>query len=298
MALTLSQVLQTVFRQLGQAEETTATGGSTTTAIDTKLGDRYGDDDIKDGALFVVRDAAGANAAPEGQFSLIASYTQSTNTVTTRDTLTAAIGSGDKVMLTNASYPLQTMISLVNDALQDIGTIQYVDTSTVTPTATYTEYQWDITLKYTRPVRVAIQGNTSNSSDNQWMILHDWELQPAGPGADGKIIFHGQPPTGHLIQIVYETLHPVVYAYNDTIAESIHPQLIAALTVEKALEWQNSRTQGTDQFLLQRWNDAKVRSREMMSRYKPYKAQKRQHKYLIIGQPDVEDTFTYPDPPI
>lgn len=297
MALTLSQVLQIVYRQLGQAEETTVTGGSTTTAIDTKLGDRYGDDDIKDGALFVVRDAAGAGAAPEGEYSLIASYAQATNTITTRSTLTAAVASGDKIMITNASYPLETMVSLVNDALQEIGTIQYAEVATVVPTATYTEYQWDITIKYTRPVRVAIQGNTSNASDNQWQVLHDWELIPAAPGSDGKIIFKGQPPTGHTVQIIYETLHPAVNAYNSTIAESIHPQLIAALAVEKALEWQNSRTQGTDQFMLQRWNDAKVRSREMMSRFKPYKAQRASRKYLIVGQERKEDTFTYPDPP-
>jgi len=63
--------------------------------------------------------------------------------------------------------------------------------------------------------------------------------------------------------------------------------------VEKALQWQNSRMMGGDDFLMQRWNDAKMQL-EMAKMQYPIWKPKSKSKILTLGSQVAEDEFKMP----
>jgi len=65
--------------------------------------------------------------------------------------------------------------------------------------------------------------------------------------------------------------------------------------VEKALQWQNDRTAGTDEYLLQRLNKAMADSADAMLRYPRWRPEKKA-RILTPGQYARYDEFTTPPP--
>jgi len=88
-------------------------------------------------------------------------------------------------------------------------------------------------------------------------------------------------------------VHPTLTAYSSAVAEVIDPELATALLVEKALEWQNSRLQGGDDFLLQRWNDQKQQVVEARANFPIWKP-KRRPRLLVVDDYVSQDEFTHP----
>ena len=250
---TLFSVLRKAYLALGQMEVTTATGGSVSTAIDTKLGDTYGDEDLIGSSLFIIRDAAGASAAPEGEAQLITGYAVSTNTITVGTAFSAAVGAGDTVGIAKNVWPLLTMIELANDALQSLGTIQLTDTS-LTTVSGQSEYALPVAMKY-KVQQVQIQMDAATNA-NEWMNVHNWTVSPSAAGSTGLLIFNEELPAGYTLKLWYEAEHPRVSAMSDKISETIHSEYATRLVVDKALEYQTRRTNGTDPFLLQTANKA------------------------------------------
>ena len=258
--LQLTHLLQRVYRKLGGTFLTTATSGSTTTAADTKLvdvlGDGNADDAYNGGTLIVVRDAGGAGAAPEGEFSRISDYTASTFLFTLNSTLTAAIGAGDTFLFALQDYPLTTMIEIVNDALSYLGDLPLLDTS-ITTAANQTEYTLPVAVKRDELLFVEIQGQTTDANDNQWEPVRHWRTVPAAAGSAGTLIIP-QFAAGYTVRLTYVGRHPLVTAYADPISENIHPDLAVASVVAHALAWINVQ-QGASEERVQRenkaWND-------------------------------------------
>ena len=285
MGFNLSNLLQAIYTELGQLTASTATGGSTTTAVDSKMQGQYADDDWKDGALFVIRDAGGAGAAPEGEFKLISGYDDdgSIGTFTMDTALTAVIASGDTFGFANAYYPLHTMIELVNAVLRSLGDIALVDTTTLDTTGSKTEYAAAVAWKRRRPLAVDIQGKTGDVNDNHWVRVHDWDFVPAAPGSTGLIIFKSQPTSGRDMRVWYKDAHPRLSEYNDMLSETITPELAVAAGVERGLRWQNSRAGGGDPFLLQSWKDAKIELERAKIEY-PVWSPRRSANLMITGE--------------
>ena len=75
-APTLFDILLRLFDDLGEMKYGIATGGSTTTLVDSGIGGK--DDDWKGGTVFVV--TAGA-AVPEGEFAEVTGYATATGTL-------------------------------------------------------------------------------------------------------------------------------------------------------------------------------------------------------------------------
>ena len=279
MTYTLSNMMTDMYMSLGQLNVSTVTSGSTVALADTKQATLHGDDSWKNGAVIVIRDGTTAGAAPEGEFSLCTAYTDSTGSFAT--VWTAAPAATDTYAFVNDFYPLYPMIEVCNMALQELGDIILVDTS-LTTAANQTEYALPVTCKGSRPLSVAIQGVTTDANDNRYTTVFGWDYIPAAPGSTGNLVFDVQPITGKSIKIVYSGRHPKLSIYSSVISETIHPSLAAAAATEMALRWQNSRLQGGDDFLLQRWNDAKqslVTAKALFPVWKP----KRQAKLLVIN---------------
>lgn len=242
--LQLTHVLQELYRSLG-AKTLVATGGSTTTTVDSKLADELADgneDDIYNGGtLIVIQDAGGLNAAPEGEFARVSDYDAASTTIT-HDTLTAGVASGDRVMVAPIDYPLYDMVEVVNDALRDLPEVPQYDTSIVTA-ANKTEYDLPVAVKGGRILRVEIQGYLNDADDNQWRPVPDWEEGFSQAGVTGKF-FIPQYPVGYTVRITYRKWHPRVKLYDDYINEFLHPRLVNAAVFAYALQWRNNANAG------------------------------------------------------
>src|SRR5688572_18865824 len=187
MALTLSKIAQRVWRETGFSVDITATGGSTTTIVDTNS-IYTADDALIGGTAVVVRDAGGSSAAPEGELARISDYAASTTTFTLGATLTAAVASGDSVLLASPKIRLPQMIQAINDGLTNLGTIQLVDTS-LTTADNQTEYALPVGLKIKRLIDVQLQTYTGDANDNQYRsIIGQTDYVPAAPGSTGLLV--------------------------------------------------------------------------------------------------------------
>jgi len=278
-----------MYKSLGQMNVTTATGGSGTTAIDTKQAGLHRDDDWKEGALFVIHDAAGAGASPEGKFQRISAYVDSTTTFTIDTTVTDSIAAGDVFGFTSPKYPLQVMVQMANDGLRMLGDVPTMDTTTLDTDSNQTEYAAAVDWKRKRPYRIDIQSKTGDANDNQWVETMDYDWVPAAGGSTGLIVFHFQPVASRDIRVWCRGPHPDLYVYSGVVNETLDPELAILAGTLKALEWRVSRSGGADPFEIQRLNDAKVEFARRTASHSPEKP-KRRTKLLVVGsQEDFPD---------
>jgi len=285
---TLSKMLQDGYRKVGTLEIGLATGGSTATSTSTctivdsaQVGKKGIKDDVwKDCAMFVVRDAAGAGAAPEGEVQRISAYDAATGTFTMTPAFSANVAVGDTYAYGTPEYPLRTMIELANSALQNLGYIALIDKTTLDTSSGKSEYAASVAWKR-KPTRVDVRGN-SDSDDNMWIESRDWDFEPSGPGSAGLIIFGRIPESGMDIRVWYEDVHPTMTAYSSIVSESIDPELAALALAEKALGWQNSRNRGAEPFMIQLWNDVKNQLASRMATTPVYRF-RRKPKLLSLG---------------
>jgi len=296
MPYNLSDIVQDAYRKLGVLHEEKATGGSTTTAVIAILAEEGGDDDWNGGALFVKKTTD--EAAPQGEFSSISDYVDLTGTFTTLDTLTVAIGAGDIVTFSDASIPLQQMISLVNDALQKLGDIPTVDTTTLDTEASKTEYAAAVAWKRGRPWRIDIQTRTNDADDNQWMQVSGWEYIPAAPGIAGSIVFNQQLVASRDIRVWYMAPHPDVLDFDDPILESYVPELAAHTAYLMAIRWLNDQRRGAERFVIQKLNDAESKYWELLSVHPIWQPDRAQEYPFenIVPQAMRGGRLPYPDP--
>lgn len=289
MAYYASNLLQDALRRLGRLHEVTATGGSTTTAVVDKFTDMvkfpYEDDFCKEGTLFVIRTTDAL--APQGQYQRISAYASDTGTITVDTAFTAVIAALDTIGWDDGVYPIETMLSLASRALAALGKIALVDAS-ITTAASQTEYTYPVALKGAAPLWVQIQSKTTDANDNQWYPLGGYHIVPAAAGSTGLIVFDVQPAASRNLKVWYLAIHPALTAYNSEVHETVHPELAVAMLVERALEWRNTAINGTDTFLIQRWNDAKNETRLMATKH-PIWTPGRKDRFLEIGTTSVED---------
>jgi hypothetical protein len=243
MAYTLHNLLVDALMELGELQVSSATGGTVTTVVDSKQANKYKDDVWKDGGLFILYDAGGAGAAPEGEFQRISGYTDSSGTFTVDTAFTVAPASGDRFGWTSDKYSLNQMIQLANLSLQALGDVPYRDTTTLDTSSSQTEYTQAVDWKR-KILSIRVQENTGDADDNQWLTVYDWRTTPADPGSTGLIIFQDQPTANRDIEVTYLGTHPAVNAYGDKISEYIHPKLAKWALVVQALKWLNSRNPG------------------------------------------------------
>lgn len=293
MSYTLGNLLLDCFDELGQLQVSTATGGTTTTIVDSKQVGEHGADDWKNGVAFIVRDAAGASAAPEGEFQRISGYTDSTGTFTVDTAFSAAPASGDTFGWTGPRWGKSQMIRSINRALQSLGDLDFVDTTTLDSVASQTEYSWAVDWKRGKPKRIDIQTITNDANDNRWETVWDYDAIPAAGGSTGLIVFDRQPIASRDIRVWYESTHPKVNDYDDVIDERIHPELAKWACVVAALSWMNRRTQGAEQSIVSDLNDSRGMLEMVMRDHKVWRSKKK-NNIFIVPQNVTKDRFTYP----
>lgn len=293
---TLSTVLIGAYTGLGQLLVRSATGGSNTTIVDSALGGN--DDDWNNGFAVIIRDSAGASAAPEGEFKVITDYTASSGTITVAAfSGSSAPASGDTYGISSPEFPTYQMVQAVNEALRSMGPMPLVDTTSLDTAAQQTEYTYALAWKRNPPRSVWIQGKTGDANDNKWKEIKGWHYIPAAAGSTGLLVFDKQWLISRDIRVIYDGIHPVVNAYSDKINELIDEELIIAETIYQALLWANGRDGYTDRGRIGQLNQAAA-NRDLARARAPIWKPKRRRKVLSVHWDEDADVdqFDYPDP--
>lgn len=258
-----------------------ATGGSTTTLEDDNRSEDDEPEDFENATLIVLRDSAGASAAPEGEFSRVTEYDASTTTFTLADTLTAAIASGDRYGVTGNQFHHDELIELLYKGLVQLGDISFEDTSLTTGND-QTEYILPAGLKQYKHLDIYYQGKTGDSNDNKWIKIHDWDVSYTAGGSTA-LLYLPQLTSARTIRIVYWGQHPVVNDFDDDISEYLHPVLVRASFVERLA---NRAVQGTQHSVPSQrigYDKASQEFQEAIRRYPINKHRARARLLLING---------------
>lgn len=282
MAYLLTDILQELYIALGQAEMFPATGGSATTIINTKIGERAIQPEENyaiDFYAFVRRDAGGASAAPEGDYRRVSAYDSGTFafTVDTAFSSSSQVASGDVILLASNVFPLQDMIGVAN-VVQKRLMVTLPDV-TLTTVADQQLYNLPVTAKRGRPRMVRIQ-NVAGDNDS-YIERFDYEYIPATAGTVGGLIFTGGFDSGLTIQVFYDTEQGSLTSQSSTLSETIPPALFLSEFKVSALEWYNSRNGGVDDYWKQRENMARDELMDLRKRMKEYRP-RRGKKYFNV----------------
>ncbi len=202
----LFDVLLRVHDELGGLKYGLATGGSSTTLVDSGLGGS--DDDWNDGTVFVT-EADGA--APEGEFAEVTDYASGTGTLTFSSSgingLTTGPAALDEYALASSKYKLDKMRGVINRALSKLE-VPNVDESLSTAANTK-EYTCPAAARHA--LRRVFIAQTSTANNEGWVEMTNWRLEGT------QLIFRNQPVTGKTIKLVYMGPHTRLAANSDTL---------------------------------------------------------------------------------
>ena len=251
---TLSDVLEGAFDELGQLVHGIATGGSSTTLVDSALKGK--DDSWNKGTAFITYDSAGLGAAPENEFARITDYARATGTVTTSFSATTA--SGDHYALASRRWSADDMVGIVNRAMQRLGYIPKVDTSLTTSAG---QLEYTLPAGFKRGPRRVYRHQFSTTDGEAPVRMTDWYQE------NGILIFRRQPASGVTLRLVGAGPADRLTIHSDALDESIALERAIAETAYQALRWLIRRTEGEDRGLFQDANDAAAYRDEVRADY-------------------------------
>ena len=235
---TLSQCLQETAQRLDvwNMSKVDATS-TTTTVVDSKQQGKWSNNLWKDGALFIVNDAGGASAAPEGEFNRISLFNNATFTFTVDTAFTAAPASGDTYGFIDDTFPLLQLIEFVNTGLRSLDMLDLTDITTITIAAEKKEYAGAVAWKRSKPWLIE-RATSTDTNAYGWKEINDWDYDTSAAGSTPLILFKQQyNTTNSTVKVHYRDLHPTIRTFSDKIREEVHPELAVAATVAKAVEW-------------------------------------------------------------
>lgn len=267
MAYLLYNLIVDLVGDLGQSETFLATGGTVSTIINTKIGERPKtpkDNYAIDGFAIITRDAGLASAAPEGQFQRISAYDSGSYTYTVDTVFTVAPAAGDEIMIVSSKIPIREMISRINSVLRRM-TITLPNV-TLTTVAGQQLYNLPVGAKTERPRKVEIQ--TTAGDNDTYEERFDYEYITSTPGAVGGLRFSGLILGGMTIRIQFDDSVAPLTAYNSVVSETIPQDLVVANCKVAVLEWLNNQNGGTDDFWKQRENMARDQLAEIEQKHK------------------------------
>lgn len=190
--------------------------GTTTSVKDTTRPSLEAADYWNLGTMWIINDAGGAGAAPEWESKVIRDY-DGAGTFTT-DAFSAAPDTGDRYALCKRRYKKDILEQMVNQAIMELGPVARTDTSLTTA---------DNQTEYTLPIganpdlrQVWIQTN-SDSNDNKWLLIPNWEIVHGDPSTGDTLRFDRQFTSGYTIRLDYNARHAQLFTDTDRLQEDI-----------------------------------------------------------------------------
>jgi hypothetical protein len=262
MSHTLFNLTHELARLLGVVSEGVATGGSTTTIVDT-VERTEASDFWNGGTAWITYDAAGAGASPQGEYSFISDFDATTDTLTLRSTLLTAVASGDRYAVAGLRYPLQLLIQKVNEVLRTIP-LAKDDLSTITIEANRTEYALPSDLWELK--QVAAQAN-STTNDTQPEKLYDWHVQKSATGTANVLVLGRQFDVDTILRLSYLTDHQTLRVNSDKLDDSIHINRVLYDAAVRCLLWYKSKVGDSDTSVNDLLNLYQGMAQEMNNRF-------------------------------
>jgi hypothetical protein len=264
-------------RKLGVLREGTATGGSSSTIVDSVLLTQP-NDHWNGGSAWILE--AGA-AAPEDEATRVSDFDQGTATATLSPALSAAVQSGDRYGIAAARYPLDVLIGKLNQALSETGTVPRSDT-TVTTVAGQTEYDLPTVDANMDLRQVWEQRRSGAADDNQWVRRYDFHVQRKASGVD-KLIFEVAPVSNRLLRLDYVTVHDVeMFAMGDLLDARVHPARVVLQAAVGAVAALVSDPAQANAKLIAQLRDLRLELAKAELDF-PIERPKRTTKMLIVG---------------
>ena len=193
----------------------TATGGSTTTIVDTKRTESI--DAFNGGGAWIITDAGGESAAPEGEWAHVTDWAAS-GTTATISAVTAAVASGDTYGIA-VGYTIHDLIIAINDEITKQKVTRY-DRTSLDIVSGQSEYTLPAGIRQDNLVNVYEETDT-DTSDSQPTQL-SFEVQTAAAGSQHKLVIKSRGVTaGNDIMLEYTTAQSPLYLATDTIDGSI-----------------------------------------------------------------------------
>jgi len=244
MTYTLSNLTYELAVELGTVSEGEATGGTTTTLIDT-VNLTQADDFWNTGTVWIIDDTGAA--FPEGEMGQVTDFDNGSNTAT-MVAMSAAPAAGDRYAIATKKYPMHTLIQAVNRALRNIN-IETTDTTTIDTASSQTEYTLpDVAAFDLREVWV--ETSTTNSDDNRWVEIRNWIIQKTATSTADELILPTQLIISRDIKLVYMAPHPKLYAEGDELDDSVHMERVIFRAAWYIMNTEAQQTRSTDEYLI------------------------------------------------
>lgn len=239
MTISLFDLVWKCVVELGTAKTGTATGGSTTTLIDTNALRLVENDYFNEGTVFVLKDSAGASAAPEKEFGKIKDFTQTSKTVTLYDALTAAIAAGDMYGIANRRFPLFLITEKINNALFMDGYIPGEDTS-ITTVAGQLEYTMPVDAS--RDLRQVLYAYSDDTDANEWTPVVNFKIKKTATGSGDTLVLAYELPAGQTLWLRYAKQHARLETAAAELDTAIHPDRVVYPACAELLRWYRDKT--------------------------------------------------------
>jgi len=194
------------------------------------------------GSAWILYDAGGSGAAPQGEMSYVSDFATTGGVVTLRSTLTAAVAVGDKYAIARERYPLSLLAQKVNEALTGV-VVEKTDITTVAIAGDQTEYSLPSDVIDLKEVWIATNNDSNN---NLWERTYDWQIQKSATGTANKIVFTNQSATGLAVKLVYLTYHATLRAATDKLDDSIHINKVIYAAAVGCLLWRKAKVGESD----------------------------------------------------
>jgi len=282
MTKTLFDLTYEVAAEMGILQEGVCTGGSTNTIVDT-VNLTQTSDYWNGGTAWIIYDAGGADAAPQGEMSAISDSSTATSSITVSTGWTTATAAGDRYAVAlggQTSYRLDQLKMAINRAVRDVGYIPVVDTTSIDTAANKTEYALPVAIKDLR--EVWIQSVTNDTNNNEWYKARNWEIVPGATGSGDTLIFQEQPAYTRDVMLKYVGPHPKLDIATDQLSEDIREERVIYKAAWYALSTYRFRTRDTDEYLIRHLDELIARSREADARF-PVRVPKRSSKIMSPG---------------
>ena len=251
-----------------------ATGGSTTTVVDSGILNRRPDgyyaQGEKGGHLVFISDTTD-DLAPIHQFGEVSSFTLSASTPTfTIPTLTAAVASGDIYAVMKPEVQLYELIGRINAGLRRLTEQERVDTSLTTLAET---------IAYNLPAGIRasnILGIEIGNDTDGWGDVTGYSVTPKSGASLDQLIFVSQPatdsttPANQTIKIRYQYVHPTLSVYSDSVEKSVHDELAVAVCTKAVMEliMRKRPSSFSNKARLGLWNDIQMAEARAMDAFR------------------------------
>lgn len=239
MSVTLFDLVWRCVVELGTARTGTATGGSTTTIVDTNGLKLVENDYYNEGTAFILKDAGGAIDISKN-FSIIKDFNSTSKTLTLYTGVASAVTADDIYGVANRRYPLWLLIQKINNVLMMDGDIPVEDTS-LTTVENQTVYALPSGI-VARDLRQVLVATDTDSAHPYYRSVVNWEVSYADAGSIGNLELDYALPSGFTLLLKYATSHAELREASDALHDAIHPDRIVYQVCADSLRWYKDKT--------------------------------------------------------